>query len=543
MEDVVEKCKVGFSNDGRFNSPELQAKLGQIATPFWTYIGDTLDSVLLSASKDEFYHLLVATPDFLFFLAHSWMFAINLDPRVDISFFSSVGSVANRLFSALHYEDYGAKILDAFISVSPPPDNEYHIASLSLSRIRDELTYAKEVPAQTFDSAVLESILVIFERLTVHNDDVFRAALRHGSVALLSRTMEFLTSQKQKFTPGPGGLKSRYVCLHECAMYFSACFQESPEWVCVALDNDILLTLVKCFPIMGQVDALIPGLGKLLEEPAELVVQIIYCYTIFFISVTNRVVKAVKIIDELDMDEEDDGQWLLWSEKLYAVWCALALEVTQKSSRVAREHFWDGGFSSKTCAFTKCTASSVSKPMACSLCGVSFYCSKDCQRADWKAGHKQKCQSIRSDHSAGFPNPISSLDKAYSVYAATVAQVSLTPAVIKKLRLYIEQNPKTLVSQQMHATINYRIFPPEITVAPYSPQSFPCKEPKANYICTVLVIGTPRRYTRPMPWSWKSLVDGEHFGEQDDEGSMFDSDFDSSEEDDEEESEDDQDSD
>jgi hypothetical protein len=33
-------------------------------------------------------------------------------------------------------------------------------------------------------------------------------------------------------------------------------------------------------------------------------------------------------------------------------------------------------------------------PKRCTGCKVTFYCSKECQRADWKSGHKLNCQDI-----------------------------------------------------------------------------------------------------------------------------------------------------
>lgn len=31
----------------------------------------------------------------------------------------------------------------------------------------------------------------------------------------------------------------------------------------------------------------------------------------------------------------------------------------------------------------------------CSACKKTYYCSKDCQKRDWKAGHKTQCPLLR----------------------------------------------------------------------------------------------------------------------------------------------------
>jgi hypothetical protein len=50
----------------------------------------------------------------------------------------------------------------------------------------------------------------------------------------------------------------------------------------------------------------------------------------------------------------------------------------------------------KTCAHClavqkRAGVAGVAKLFACGRCGLVFYCSKDCQRADWKANHKKCC--------------------------------------------------------------------------------------------------------------------------------------------------------
>ena len=46
---------------------------------------------------------------------------------------------------------------------------------------------------------------------------------------------------------------------------------------------------------------------------------------------------------------------------------------------------------SMVCANCLASEESASKHLACARCGLVVYCSKDCQRAHWKANHKQHC--------------------------------------------------------------------------------------------------------------------------------------------------------
>ena len=64
------------------------------------------------------------------------------------------------------------------------------------------------------------------------------------------------------------------------------------------------------------------------------------------------------------------------------------------------------------------------KLSACVRCGTVVYCSKECQRAHWNAGHKQRCiaKADRIPASYGTNN---SCDKAASVAAATGEECSI----------------------------------------------------------------------------------------------------------------------
>ena len=46
-------------------------------------------------------------------------------------------------------------------------------------------------------------------------------------------------------------------------------------------------------------------------------------------------------------------------------------------------------------------SSPTSKLLSCAACRVATYCSRECQKADWKAGHKQLCQNVLQKSSGG----------------------------------------------------------------------------------------------------------------------------------------------
>jgi hypothetical protein len=48
----------------------------------------------------------------------------------------------------------------------------------------------------------------------------------------------------------------------------------------------------------------------------------------------------------------------------------------------------------RTAGLRRAEAKELFPAKACSACRVARYCSPDCQRADWAAGHKGVCRTL-----------------------------------------------------------------------------------------------------------------------------------------------------
>lgn len=412
-----------------------------------------------------------------------------------------------------------------------------------------EVAYARSIPTENFDPSILEFVMFIFKRLAVYDNDVYRASLKNGSIAVISRVTAFLTSQTQRFASDLFAFKARIFALRECLLYFCVCFQESHHWVNKALEEDILLSFVLCFSLIKKCDSFSPKIGNILEEPLILILQILWCYTKCYLSVETRIEKEVDRVDDLNMIEEDEGLWAAWAPKAHEMWSVLAVEANERTTRRLSDTFWDPKrpHSASACAYKQVRVSMLfntriiqtehffarcnsvvpfrSKPLKHVHPAVYLRIVRKvvnaqignpgigtCARKFVQNDKNRESHTMYYVYQDGFPGPIPSLDKAYAAFTMKIIQVTDTKLVIEKLTEYLQNHPETRSSQQMHATLNYRTFPPEVTVEPYSPQAFPCKDPTANYICTVLVFGTACQYTRSMPWTWRNLVDGEFEG-------------------------------
>ncbi|KAJ4475443.1 hypothetical protein C8R41DRAFT_548073 [Lentinula lateritia] len=292
---ILTKIKLAVKlDDERIASLSFQDHLDDTVLPIWTYIDTMLMMVPVSESRD-ISHLLATTPDFLSHLAHAYLATIvpvatpqnpsSGSPLSTMEAFTRIGRVTNRLYLDLIETENDVEsenLLKSFISVSTPADNARHVAALCLVRAMHEVAYARSTPTENFDPSILEFVMFIFKRLAVYDNDVYRASLKNGSIAVISRVTAF---QTQRFALDLFAFKARIFALRECLLYFCVCFQESHYWVNKALEEDILLSFVLCFSLIKKCDSFSPKIGSILEEPLILILQILWCYTKCYLSV------------------------------------------------------------------------------------------------------------------------------------------------------------------------------------------------------------------------------------------------------------------
>ncbi|VDC04751.1 unnamed protein product [Peniophora sp. CBMAI 1063] len=97
------------------------------------------------------------------------------------------------------------------------------------------------------------------------------------------------------------------------------------------------------------------------------------------------------------------------TEKLLLAWDdfgkAVGLSEEQEKAKHAREAKKAAAERAHHCAWKECRFNEEKHPMpttlrACSGCGVARYCSRECQRKDWKTGHKIDCRRLREAEGA-----------------------------------------------------------------------------------------------------------------------------------------------
>ncbi|KZV63193.1 hypothetical protein PENSPDRAFT_758176 [Peniophora sp. CONT] len=92
-----------------------------------------------------------------------------------------------------------------------------------------------------------------------------------------------------------------------------------------------------------------------------------------------------------------NGKHLLLERSWVLFGGALGLDEDEEADRRERENRRD---IAQFCAWKECQyhkAKAPTPPNACKGCGEVRYCGKECQRLDWKAGHKRVCKRIKDE--------------------------------------------------------------------------------------------------------------------------------------------------
>ncbi|KAE9386947.1 hypothetical protein BT96DRAFT_1005607 [Gymnopus androsaceus JB14] len=122
-----------------------------------------------------------------------------------------------------------------------------------------------------------------------------------------------------------------------------------------------------------------------------------------------------------------------------------------------RERFADAGHI--LCAKSDCPNRNW-ELQRCSNCRVTWYCSKDCQKSDWRK-HREHCDYLRSRAlCGGCPAPYSHIDKDFFKYAnVDRARRFYTSPTIQSA---LERNPGFLLGKV--AIFDFRGYPPAVSV-------------------------------------------------------------------------------
>ncbi|KAJ7023646.1 hypothetical protein C8F04DRAFT_1304677 [Mycena alexandri] len=271
------------------------------------------------------------------------------------------------------------------------------LAYLMVTQLKDFL--ARDLSELT--SLTLTTIIAIMGSISVRKeeDDAFNRELHsHGIAKVLAQVSLILLGEFFRWRVG-----------HEA--------------IAGALDGGLLTfivssrTLTKSYPIIKELfEALIPG--ALLYFPV--VCQMKTSYTAALPHTTTPTFAKSKI---------------------YPMWQKFAPVVKLRLEALEFFHS-EQWVSSKVCENMKCfKLAEKSELKNCSGCDFSYYCSSECQKIDWKAGHRQWCSKLAP--LIDFPGLVSPRSRAYLRAMLEYNLGQFKPLIMLRQAAFIYTNPDT----------------------------------------------------------------------------------------------------
>ncbi|KAJ7168542.1 hypothetical protein C8R46DRAFT_236514 [Mycena filopes] len=215
-------------------------------------------------------------------------------------------------------------------------------------------------------------------------------------------------------------------------------FTDSITWVIQTLDAGILIVLLR-FETLYASDSYIEDPGPQL---VELLGDVLPRYLVF-LSVVQSAQKAVKKAKKVGAEHG-----ISRSSDIWASWLDFQSLINKRvnlAGKSVRKKNSCNQVEPKPRAFRRCTG-----------CTNVFYCSSNCQRADWDARHRQNCKELKRNRLAGWI--VNSSKPDYSFVPSFIIQDLTDLDIIDLCREEWGTDPP----EKPTLSLDYRMHPPDV---------------------------------------------------------------------------------
>ncbi|KAJ8090684.1 hypothetical protein PM082_018246 [Marasmius tenuissimus] len=245
---------------------------------------------------------------------------------------------------------------------------------------------------------------------------------------------------------------------------------DGPYWVSKTIDSGIISAITKAPLSFFHPEAHIMAMGEPEGYFAGFVVPIFSRISTYlpYPSVLHSFRPILqKFASQQDLEEEMKAK----SDELWDLWCMMKRKAAffQDLVRVSKE-----GPLSMCChencplSVTRSThgESSSVRYSRCSSCADATYCSRHCQKLDWKMTHREKCKQLTAEHLDGLYNPSEYDYRFLQVYLDKFVEVNLNYILssLDSHRRKLATKPDWTLSQKQRQ-IKGRLSSPLVAVA------------------------------------------------------------------------------
>jgi hypothetical protein len=132
---------------------------------------------------------------------------------------------------------------------------------------------------------------------------------------------------------------------------------------------------------------------------------------------------------------------------------------------------------------TGCVSCQKPATKRCTLCKVSYYCSKECQKSNWKF-HKTVCEQLKGQDDDSIPKKF--ITENQTLYDRVLELVRVTENTDKFL-VFRKEKGKMIYDVMDEATIRKSITPPEVLEGDFWKTAFTLHKNKEKTHVSVLI--------------------------------------------------------
>ncbi|KDQ56685.1 hypothetical protein JAAARDRAFT_207777 [Jaapia argillacea MUCL 33604] len=393
--------------------------------------------VVLACEEEQLRIRMASTSGFMELLTNLWLDEAEVhNPRGPDAFLTSAAVLSLFL---LPQTNNRPGWVECVINAS---GDDKRIATACLNHIR----HALGTTPPHFENLVLHS--TVLSQL-MESRKTGAALLHQDCISLVMKTLASATSNP--YSPSTAS-SIRDVIFYLCiALKRAFLSTEGVEWVCQALNKQLLPTLLRVEPWLPGLPASSQG------AVVEMLTKSLAVYMMHR-PVVIAVERSFQIVDRLHL-----GQLLTPSGELLKAW-KIFRELAKERLLVRDQLDQRHNESSRTCSSTKCRKQDGKRVFKrCKLCLQAHYCSKECQIEDWKNGdHRTRCEAAQELRRKGLLDPISRREMDY-ISTVTTSDLRMNAFRIRHLMatLYSGDPLSSLV-----AHLDYTTYPVTITVGP-----------------------------------------------------------------------------
>ncbi|KAK7040119.1 hypothetical protein VNI00_009924 [Paramarasmius palmivorus] len=348
-----------------------------------------------------------------------------------------------------HESSWLLRVREALDCHAPP-----HLASGLLRRVQQHiLDEYQEAECHNLQLA-LSAMLKCSESCSKFN----LALVGRGSISLACRVLKWVGKQLAR------GFSTHISCLARfvvaCTGYLLQTFAQcGHEVVLLALREGLLKSILSCGPVVDSLEEKSHARCDGDKEHHYWVMDlldVIAGYTAYY-SVCTVLFKALRRAEMVQCSSASLLEDFMAFRKF-------------TYERIADKVLWDKlGFS--FCANRQCTLQTSSENESarapvyrCTGCGLHYFCSKECQKAAWKDGHREVCKKLRENrfNKDGTRNPspiLSSRDQHFHRWLMNRSIIQERSNCVDHQYRYLSENPMDTLAEPVVSVLRYDVFP------------------------------------------------------------------------------------